>query len=194
MIKVGLTGGIGSGKSVIAKVFRSLGVPVFNADLEARELVTTNSEVKQKITDLLGEKAFKEGEYDRSYVASVVFQHKDLLEKLNQIIHPAALNAFDEWVKKHNTPYIIKEAAILFESGSYKSLDKVITVSAPTPIRIQRVIDRDKITEAQVMGRIAAQYSDEERKELSDFEIINDDIIAVLPQILKIHEQLNNPS
>jgi dephospho-CoA kinase len=190
MIKVGLTGGIGSGKSLIAKIFSTLGIPVFNADTVARDLVTKDNTVREEIIELLGNEAFVENEYNRSFVASQVFNNKELLQKLNAIIHPAALKAFDQWAAQVHAPYLIKEAAILFESGSYRSLDKVITVSAPAEIRVKRVIARDKVSDVQVLARINAQLSDAEREKLSDYVILNDNIKAVLPQVLRIHNEL----
>lgn len=190
MKKVGLTGGIGSGKTTVARVFQSLGVPVFNADTVAREIVSKDPLTKQKIIDLLGEEAFINGEYNRPFVASRVFKEKHLLEKLNAIIHPATIKAFEDWFRLQNAAYVIKEAAILFESGSHKGVDVTITVNAPEQIRLERVLNRDNTTEAQVRSRMMSQFTDEQRAGIADHVIVNDDVTPVLPQVLKLHEML----
>lgn len=190
MKKIGLTGGIGSGKTTVARFFNILGIPVFFADTISRKIVSSDPEVKHAIIQLLGEDAFINNEYNRPYVASRVFQDKQLLEKLNQIIHPATLKAFDDWVSQQNTPYIIKEAAILFESGSHKGLDKTITVNAPEEVRLHRVLRRDDTTPAQVKSRMMAQFSDEQRSNVADFIILNDDVQPIIPQVLEIHKTI----
>lgn len=188
MKKIGITGGIGSGKTIVTRIFSCLGIPVFNADITAREIVNTDPKVKEQIIELLGESAFREGAYDRSYVASRVFREKHLLEQLNRIIHPATINAFKDWVKKQHAPYIIKEAAILFESGSHTGLDRTITVQAPEELRLKRVLSRDNVTEAQVRSRMLSQFTDEQRANVADHIIINDDIQPVIPQVLQLHQ------
>lgn len=192
MLKVGLTGGIGSGKSTIAKVFQALGIPVYNADDRARSIVNEDKDVQQRIIDLLGEASFKDGIYDRSFVASKVFKDADLLQKLNSIIHPSTVADFKQWLNEQDAPYILKEAAILFESGTNKGLDKVISVIAPEQLRIKRVQSRDNVEAEKVQERIKAQMTDAKREELSDYVILNDDQSFVLPQVLKLDKELRS--
>jgi dephospho-CoA kinase len=191
MIKVGLTGGIGSGKTTVSLIFEKLGIPVFNADNEAKKVIHSDENVKQEIIKLFGKEIYLEtGELDRSKMASVVFSNKKALEQLNAIVHPAVKNSFDNWVKLQQTHYIVKEAAILFESGSYKEMDQIITVTAPVELRVTRVVSRDKINQEQINQRIANQIADEERISKSNFIVVNDDKNLIIPQILKIHMQL----
>ena len=154
---VGLTGGIGSGKTTVAKMFMELGVPVYLADVEAKKLLAENTEVQKKVIDILGEQAYKNEEPDRAYIAEKVFKNKNLLTSLNKIIHPAVKIHFENWYASQNAPYVLKEAAILFESGSYKDCNAIITVTAPEEIRINRVILRDKTTEEAVRARMQNQ-------------------------------------
>jgi dephospho-CoA kinase len=193
MIKIGITGGIGSGKTTVCRVFELLGVPVYNADDESKKIVDNNKEVKEKIVSAFGKDVLNEnGFIDRKKLASYVFNNKQNLEKLNSIIHPVVGEQFEEWVKKHQScPYIIKEAAILFESGAYKQVDEVITVTSPLELKIKRAMSRDRITREQVEQRINNQMSDEEKIKRSKCVIVNDEQRLLIPQVLKIHEQLN---
>jgi dephospho-CoA kinase len=192
MMVVGVTGGIGSGKSLVGSVFNSLGIPLFNSDQEGRRLLSEDEKVKHQVVALLGEKVIDaEGKLDRSKIAASVFNNPAQLEALNKIIHPSVQQSFMEWVKLHaEVPYVIKETAILFESGTYKSCDKIITVIAPLDVRIQRVIERDGISREQVAERIKNQWSDEERIKHSDFLIYNDGNRLIIPQVVEIHKQL----
>jgi dephospho-CoA kinase len=191
MIKVGLTGGIGSGKTTVSLIFEKLGIPVFYADNEAKKVIHSDENVKQEIIRLFGKEIYLEtGELDRSKMASIVFSNKEALEQLNAIVHPAVKNSFDNWEKLQQTHYIIKEAAILFESGSYKEMDQIITVTAPVELRVNRVVSRDKVNQEQINQRIANQIADEERISKSNFIVVNDDKNLIIPQILKIHMQL----
>ena len=160
MMVVGLTGGIGSGKSTIAKAFAALGIAVFNSDEQAKALIATDAQVKERIIAAFGEEAYHNGEYNRAYIAQIVFNNSEKLAILNGIVHPALAEYFKRWAKEQTSPYVLKEAAILFESGSYKDCDYIITVTAPEEVRIARVMARDHCTEAQVRARMAQQWSE----------------------------------
>lgn len=189
MMKVGLTGGIGSGKSTIAKVFSTLGIPIYNSDERAKELIQSNAQVKQSIVAEFGEEAYLNGEYNREFIAQQVFNNAEKLAKLNSIVHPAVRADFESWCETHtSSPYIIKEAAILFESGAYKGLDKTINVSASEQLRAERVAKRDASSIESVQQRMKNQLSDSERKELADFTIVNDDSQLVIPKVLELHQ------
>ncbi len=194
MIKVGITGGIGSGKTTVCKVFQILGVPIYFADIRAKVILDTNEEVKLKIINCFGNELLSDsGFVDRIKLAAFVFNSKEKLEKLNAILHPLVQIDFDNWLKQHATyNYILKEAAILFESGSFKNLDSIITVIAPLDLRISRVMFRDDISKSQIESRIDKQISDEEKIKRSQFVIYNNEEDFLIPQILKIHKQLLN--
>lgn len=172
---IGLTGGIGSGKSTIAKWFSENGIPVYDSDREAKKLMNEHPEVIQKLTDLFGEKTYQNGVYNNRFVADQVFRDKELLKKLNQIVHPAVFHHFQNWVENQTSEFVVKEAAILFESGSYKDCDAVISVVADEKIRIQRVVKRDGLEKEQIRQRMKNQWTDEQRIELSDFVIFNNE-------------------
>jgi len=191
MLKIGLTGGIGSGKSMITRIFTSLGVPVYSADDEAKKLLLEEG-IKKEIVSALGADVLDEnGEVDRRKTAEKVFTDEKLLKKLNAIIHPAVKNHFENWAKKQSTKYILKEAAILFESGANEGLDEVIAISSPEHLRIKRVMQRDTISEEQVRARMRNQWSDEEKVKRATHIIVNDEVQLIMPQILKIHEHLS---
>jgi len=194
MIKVGITGGIGSGKTTVCKVFQILGVPIYFADIRAKVILDTNEEVKSKIINCFGNELLSDsGFVDRIKLAAFVFNSKEKLEKLNAILHPLVQIDFENWLKQHDTyNYILKEAAILFESGSFKNLDSIITVIAPLDLRISRVMFRDDISKSQIESRIDKQISDEEKIKRSQFVIYNNEEEFLIPQILKIHKQLLN--
>jgi dephospho-CoA kinase len=194
MLKVGITGGIGSGKTTVSKIFESIGIPVYYADDRAKALMTGDRMVKRKIIDLFGVEAyFRNGRLNRKYISSIVFEDKSKLEALNGIVHPSvALDGkkwFDVQVSK-NFPYAIKEAALLIESGSYKELDHLILVSAPLDIRIKRVVKRDKTNIKAVEARISKQMPDEQKKPYCNLQIINDGNTPLIPQVIKIHQWL----
>ena len=188
MIRIGITGGIGSGKSTICRAFSVLGVAVYDSDSRARGLMHTNPEVIAAIRKLFGDNAYIQGALNRSYIAEQVFQQPDLREKLNHIVHPAVAKDFDTWAECQQGHYVIEEAAILFESGAYRNMDAVVTVSTPEKQRIRRTCLRDNTDEQSVRQRIAAQMSEEERVTRADYVIVSDDRTPVLPQILKLHE------
>lgn len=185
--KIGLTGGIGAGKTTIAKVFAALGVPVYNADERALWLTNNDSNIKQAIINLLGSKAFCNHQYNRPYVAQQVFNNKQLLNALNAIIHPAVAADFDAWYACQSFKYVIKEAAIMIESGSYLQLDSLVVVSAAIDTRIQRVMARNNLSKEVVLERINAQMSDKERLRFANFTLVNDNNSLVLPQVLSLH-------
>jgi dephospho-CoA kinase len=172
---IGLTGGIGSGKTTIANHFRSLGIPVYIADDEARKIMQT-PEVIDAIKEAFGETLFEGAILKRDKLAEIVFNDSEKLQQLNAIVHPAVKRHFKQWLLEHkHLPIIIYEAAILFESGNYKDFDSIISVTAPLESRIQRVIERDKTTRDQVLGRINSQWTDEQRVSKSDYVIENID-------------------
>ena len=190
MMIVGLTGGIGSGKSTIAKEFAALGIAVFNSDEQAKALIANNAQVKERIIAAFGEEAYQNGEYNRAYIAQIVFNNSEKLAILNGIVHPALAEYFKQWAKEQTSPYVLKEAAILFESGSYKDCDYIITVTAPEEVRIARVMARDHCTEAQVRARMAQQWSDAQRIALSDAVIENIDLESAKEQVKRINDEL----
>ena len=191
MIKVGLTGGIGSGKSVVAKVFETLGIPVFYADDAAKKLMNTNEDLKAAIIKSFGEGSYTNGELNRKYMASVVFNDKEKLELLNSLTHPATIRDAEEWMKRQTTPYIIKEAALLFESGAHKNLDYVIGIEAPLLLRIKRVMARDGMAQEEILKRINRQMDEEEKMKRCDFVIKNNEQQLVIPQVLELHHKFS---
>lgn len=190
MMVVGLTGGIGSGKTTVAKMFEQLGIPVYIADDAGKILMKNSPEIKSQIIHLLGERAYSGNELDRKFIASEVFASKEKLEQLNSIIHPAVARNFLEWKAVQNVPYVIYEAAILFESGSNKKCDKVILVTAPQEIKISRLKKRDQSTLAEIQARMKLQWPDEKKRTIADFEIKNKEIGFTLQQVRKIHDFL----
>lgn len=194
MMVVGLTGGIGSGKSTIAKAFAALGIAVFNSDEQAKALIATDAQVKERIIAAFGEEAYHNGEYNRAYIAQIVFNNSEKLAILNGIVHPALAEYFKRWAKAQTSPYVLKEAAILFESGSYKDCDYIITVTAPEEVRIARVMARDHCTEAQVRARMAQQWSDAQRIALSNAMIENIDLEKAKKEVKRINNELRMTS
>ncbi len=191
-LKVGITGGIGSGKTTVCKIFESLGIPVYYADDRAKLLMVENQAVRSKIIALFGTEAYlPDGKLNRQFIASIVFQDKKKLEKLNAIVHPAVLQDGKQWhTAQTGAPYSLKEAALLIESGSHKALDKLIVVTAPPELRIQRVMERDGVPREAVEARISKQLPEEEKLKLADFVIENDGTKMLTTQVLKIHRLL----
>ena len=194
MLRIGLTGGIGSGKSTIAKVFEVLGIPVYYADDAAKQLMNTDPGLKAALIANFGEAVYQNGELNRKYLASIVFNDAQKLELLNSLTHPATLQHAEQWTKKQTTPYIIKEAALVFESGAAENMDYVIGVYAPQDIRVKRVVDRDKVTAEEVMKRISRQIDEDMKMKLCDFVIDNGEKQLVIPQVLALHERFTTGS
>lgn len=191
MIKLGLTGGIGSGKTTIAKVFQEFGVPVYYADIEAKKFLAYDL-VKKRLKELFGSSVISEDNtVDKVALAAIVFTDEEELAKLNALIHPLLEKDFEKWVENQDAPYIVKEAAILFEAGFDRSVDKILSISAPLEQRIQRVMQRDQVNRQQVLDRISKQWTDEEREEKSDFIIQNGNSDMVLQKVLDVHKMLS---
>lgn len=196
-LKIGVTGGIGAGKSIVCQIFDILGMPVYNADERAKSLMVQDQHVVASIKKEIGDKAYLvDGTLDRAFLANHVFKNETLLKIINGIVHPAVAKDFDSWSKSHpNQPYLIKEAALLVESNSYKSLDYLITVIAPIDIRIDRVLARDQHrTKKNVDEIVSKQLNDKNKIEKSEFVITNDGHSLLIPQVLKIHEFLISAS
>ncbi|MFZ6051116.1 dephospho-CoA kinase [Halocola ammonii] len=187
---IGVTGGIGSGKTVVCKVFQSLGIPVYNADDRAKALYTESEELKSKVIKHFGGDVYKDGELQPQVLSKIVFDNQEKLELLNSLVHPAVAQDFKKWIEKQNASFVIREAAILIESGSYRDCDKIITVEAPEDVRISRVIKRNGVTEEDVRKRISRQMTDKERREFADFVIDNSGEKMLIPQVMEIYKKL----
>lgn len=190
VLRVGLTGGIGSGKTTAAQIFEVLGVPVYYADDAAKRLMNTDKALMAAIRKTFGEAAYKDDSLDRQYLASIVFNDHYKLELLNSFVHPATIRDAAQWMQQQTTPYVIKEAALLFESGAAEQLDLVIGVDAPLAVRIKRVMDRDKITREEVIKRINSQVDEVIKMKLCDFVLVNDEQQLLIPQVVELHQQL----
>ncbi len=190
-VKVGITGGIGSGKSTVCKVFKLLGAPMFEADIVAKQLQNTNQKIRKGLIRLFGEDIYtSEDTVDRKKLAAIIFNDDLMLSKVNELIHPAVREEFEQWLEKQNSPYIVHEAAILFESGFYKLMDFNIVVSASEEQRIERIMQRDGINRESVIRRIQKQWSDERIQNLADMVIHNNNNNLIIPEIIKIDKQL----
>lgn len=187
---IGLTGGIGSGKSVVAKVFATLGIPMFNADVAAKRIMQTSPEIKAKLIQQFGTDIYNESGLDKEKLASIVFDDPFQLQLLNAIVHPVTIQAAKDWAAKQTSPYVIKEAALIFESGAADGLLKVIGVTAPLSLRIHRVMQRDGITKEQVDARMRNQISDTIKMRLCDYVIENNNQQMVIPQVLAIDKAI----
>jgi len=189
---IGLTGGIGTGKTMVAEYFKSLGIPVYIADKEARQLMTSDN-IINALSNEFGKEILENGILNREKLAQLVFNNPKKLQKLNSIVHPEVKKHFDNWVEKHkNYPFVVKEAAILFESGSYKYCDTIITVTAPLETRLQRVMKRDKTDRESVLKRIENQWTDEQRIAKSNFVIYNLSVESTKKQVDEILKKLKN--
>ncbi|HPT11801.1 MAG TPA: dephospho-CoA kinase [Bacteroidales bacterium] len=188
--KLGVTGGIGSGKTTVCRVFTVLGIPVFLADDAAKELMNNNLILREKINSVAGKDLYTKGYLDRKELAQLIFSNHSLLEKVNSLVHPMVFESFENWVTELDTPYLIMEAAILFESQAYKLVDRVVSITAPIEERISRVMGRSELTRNQVLERVSSQMDDEERNERSYYVINNSDSELIIPEILKIHEDM----
>jgi dephospho-CoA kinase len=189
-LKVGITGGIGSGKSTVAKVFEVLGIPVYYADDAARRIMNDDEQVRQQIIQHFGPSAYKNNQLDRAYIGGQVFNNKEKLELMNSLVHPATIRDSENWMALQTTSYAIKEAAIIFESGTQDQYDYIIGVSAPGALRILRAMKRDGSTREQVLARMGKQIQEVIKMRLCDFVIYNDEVQAVIPQVIKLHETL----
>jgi dephospho-CoA kinase len=190
MLKIGLTGGIGSGKSTIAKIFEVLGIPVYYADDAAKRLMNEDENLKQSIIKYFGEESYINNTLNRTFISKQVFNNAEKLAALNSFVHPATINGGEQWMNKQTTPYAIKEAALIFESNIHQKLDYVIGVSAPEELRIARTMHRDSITKDDVIKRMQNQMDENEKMQRCDFIIYNDEQQAVLLQTISLHEQL----
>lgn len=189
-LKIGLTGGIGSGKSTVAHLFRVLGVPVFDADTAAKEVMQEDAALIQQIKSLFGQAAYTNNQLNRKYIAGIVFNDKLKLEQLNALVHPVTIAKAEQWFAVQQAPYVIKEAALMFEAGASAGLDYVIGVSAPQHLRIQRVMERDNVTREEVLARMDKQISEHMKMKLCDFILINDEQQLLVPQVVSLHDQL----
>jgi len=188
--RLGITGGIGSGKTTVCRIFRVLGVPVFVADVAARQLMNSDPAIRSEINIIAGEDLYRSGELDRKELARLIFNRPELLRRVNAVVHPAVLRIFDEWAGKSEAPYVIMEAAILFEARADALVDRVASISAPVEERIARVMGRNDLSREEVMERINNQLEDDEREEQSYYVINNADNEMIIPEILKIHADM----
>jgi len=189
-LRIGLTGGIGSGKSTVAKIFETLGIPVYYADDRAKAIMNENKELRQNIITHFGQDAYIDGILNRPYLSSQVFNNKEKLDLLNSLVHPITIADGEIWMQQQTTPYAIKEAALIFEAGIDKYLDFVIGVTAPAALRIQRTMQRDKTTKERVTERMSRQMDEEEKMKRCDFVIYNNEEQLLIPQVLAVHKKL----
>jgi dephospho-CoA kinase len=194
MLKIGITGNIGGGKTTVSKIFEVLGIPVFYADDAAKKVMTEDAILIDALKKAFGAEAyFNDGTLNRKHIASIVFNDDAQLSKLNSIVHPAVFRAFDGWTGQvKNAPYVMKEAALLFESSSYKMCDYSVMVTAPLELRIDRVMQRDGFSRAEIESRNAKQFSEEKKIQLADYVIRNDDTKLVIPQVLELHRKFSS--
>ena len=189
MLKIGLTGGIGSGKTTVSQIFKILGVPVFDADTAAKEAMENNPALKEKLIATFGAAVFVEHKLNRKYLADIVFNDVHQLDILNALVHPITIAAAADWFETQNSPYVIKEAALIFEAGAGLGLDYIIGVFAPTALRIKRVMDRDQLSSEEVLSRMNRQIDDQIKMKLCDFVIQNDNQALLTKQVLELHEK-----
>lgn len=189
-LKVGLTGGIGSGKSVVSRIFKTLGIPVYNADESAKKMMEENPSLVESIISLFGKDAYINGKLNRPFIAKIAFGNPEILSKLNSLVHPATIEDANNWFRNLQSPYAIKEAALIFESEAYKELDFIIGVFAPLELRIERTMERDQTDRASVLKRMEQQMNQLELKNKCQFIIENDDKHLVIPQVLGIHQKI----
>ena len=189
MLKIGITGGIGSGKTTVCKIFETLGVPVFYADTVAKQIMVSDELLVSGVKNTFGEESYLDGLLNNKYIASIVFSNSAELDKLNALVHPAVFRAFDQWLHgmHQNVPYVLKEAALLFESGSYKMTDKTILVIAPLEIKLKRVMFRDNVTADQILARMDKQFTDQQKLAMADFTIQNNETSSLIEQVMVLH-------
>lgn len=191
---IGLTGGIGSGKSKVVSLFRSMGVPCYVADIEAKKLMATSEKLQKQLIDLLGEQAYEGGVLNRAYIAGIVFADADKLKALNQLVHPAVAEDFQAWLKIQTAPYVIKEVAILFENNGHLAVDKSLLITAPIELRIKRVVERDKSSKEAVIARMNNQWKDEQRIPLADYHFENIEWEETQQKVMELHQLFLNLS
>ena len=194
VLRVGLTGGIGSGKSTVAQIFEVLGIPVYYADIAAKRLMNENAELRSAVINIFGEQAYANKILDRKYISSVVFSDPAKLELLNSIVHPATKKDGEAWMQQQTSPYAIHEAALIFEAKVSERLDCVIGVSSPLELRIKRSMERDKVSHDEVLKRMEQQLDEDIKMSKSDYVLINDEQQLLIPQVLELHEKLINLS
>lgn len=193
MFKLGLTGGIGSGKTLVCQIFEKLGVSVYYADTAAKILMNTNTELRTGIRSLFGEEAYGKDGLNTKVLARMVFGDPERLEGLNKMVHPLVREDFNRWTAMQDTsPYVVEEAAILFESGAYASMDQTVLVVAPEALRIKRVMARDGLSREHVLKRMGHQMSEEEKMDLADHVLVNDGTRMLLPQVIELHNKILN--
>ncbi len=190
MIRIGLTGGIGSGKTTVAKIFETLGIPVYYADDAAKRIMNEDAALREAIQQNFGEESYTNNTLNRSYLASIVFGSAEKLALLNKIVHPLTIADSEAWMQLQTGPYAIKEAALIFESDVWKDLDKVIGVSSPIELRLQRTMVRDGANREAVQARISKQMDEDEKMKRCDFVLYNDETQLLIPQVLALHEKL----
>jgi len=190
VIKLGVTGGIGSGKTSVCNVFGVLGIPLFSADAEAKKIMEVDAGIMLKLNTIAQKNLYASGTLDRAALAKLIFNNRTILEKVNSVVHPAVFSIFHEWVEKQEALYVIMETAILFESGGSKMVDRIVTVTAPVEERIARVMSRSNITKEEVLKRINNQMSDSEKIKQSDYVIDNSENAMIIPAVLKIHSDI----
>jgi dephospho-CoA kinase len=188
--RLGVTGGIGSGKTTVCRIFRVLGVPVFVADAAAREVMNNDPGIRDRINSIAGKDLYSGGELDRMELARLIFNRPEMLKSVNAAVHPVVLQIFSKWADESDAPYVIMEAAVLFESKADTYVDRVVSISAPVEERIARVMGRNELSREQVIERIKNQLEDDEREEQSYYVINNADNEMIIPDILKIHEDM----
>ena len=189
MLRIGLTGGIGSGKTTVAKIFEVLAVPVYYADDAAKKLMNEDEKLKQQIIQHFGVETYANNQLNRSHLSAIIFINPEKLALLNSLVHPVTIADAEEWMQQQTAPYIIKESALMFESDAYKHVDYVVGVSAAEALRIKRSMQRDNITEAAVAARINKQMDEAEKMNRCNFIINNDETVLLIPQVLKLHEK-----
>jgi len=189
-LRIGITGGIGSGKTTVARIFEVLGIPVYYADEAAKKIMNEDETLKAQIIHHFGKDAYTEGKLNRPYLAAIVFADKNKLNLLNSLVHPATIRNSLAWMKSQIAPYSLREAALIFESGVQGQLDYVIGVSAPLDLRVKRAMTRDNLTMAQVHERMDRQINETIKMRLCDFVIVNDDAKAIIPQVMLLHDKL----
>jgi dephospho-CoA kinase len=190
VLRLGLTGGIGSGKSTVAQIFEVLGIPVYYADIAAKKIMSEDKELRSAITNIFGEQAYENNILNRKYISSIVFSDPAKLQQLNALVHPATKKNAETWMQQQTSPYAIHEAALIFEAKVSDRLDLVLGVSSPLELRIKRAMERDKVSREEVLKRMAQQLDEELKMSKCDYVLLNDEQQLLIPQVLELHEKL----